>query len=164
MSRPFLVCHCGDHAFVALTRGFVALVDPADAPKLAAWDWAASNRLYARRNRDNAYLYMHRAITDAPAGRQVDHINGNGLDNRKANLRLCTAAENCANARPMTGKASRFKGVDWHSQAGKWRAKIKSDRRTRHIGLFRSEAEAATAYDQEARALFGQFAKLNFPD
>ena len=99
---------------------------------------------------------------NAPDGMEVDHINGNGLDNRKANLRLCTRAQNQMNSIKRTGKSSIFKGVSWHKNAWKWRANIKINQKDIHIGYFDTELEAAEAYDIEAIRLFGSFAKTNF--
>jgi hypothetical protein len=87
----------------------------------------------------------------------VDHINGNGLDNRRCNLRICTPAQNGLNSRPRVDGKSRFKGVFPHGD--RWRAKVGG----RHLGLFDDEVEAAKARDRLARKLHGKFARLNFP-
>ena len=100
---------------------------------------------------------------NAPAGMQIDHINGNGLDNRKVNLRLCNSSQNQRNARKRKSGTSRFKGVDWHKESKKWRARICVNRKRIHIGRYKSEFEAAQAYDKKAIELFGEFASLNFP-
>jgi hypothetical protein len=92
---------------------------------------------------------------------EVDHINGDGLDNRKSNLRLATRAQNGCNLRPQQGKSSRFKGVAWHV-CGKWRAHISPNRTQIALGLFDDEIDAALAYDMAALAQFGEFARPNF--
>lgn len=92
-----------------------------------------------------------------PAG-DIDHINGNPGDNRLANLRLASRSQNCMNTRSRGG-SSRFRGVSFHKQRGRWRAFLN----TQHIGLFDSEEDAARAHDAAALAARGEFARLNFP-
>ncbi len=106
-------------------------------------------------------LYLHREVLDAPAGVPVDHINGDTLDNRKENLRLCSASTNQQNRHAVFG-ASRYKGVCWHKSCRKWQAAIKVEGRSIHLGLFADERDAALAYDQAARRDFGDFAHTNF--
>lgn len=93
----------------------------------------------------------------------VDHRNGDGLDNQDHNLRVATKAQNMGNQQPRRGTASRFKGVTWHNQQGKWRARIKIDGRFRHLGCFSVEEDAACAYDAAALAAWGEYARPNFP-
>jgi hypothetical protein len=107
---------------------------------------------------------MHRQITSAPPGLVVDHINHNGLDNRKDNLRLCTRAQNALNQRPRKGTSSRYKGVYWHERDKRFYAQISHKGRRYHLGSYKSEIQAAKAYDKKAKELFGEFAHLNFPD
>ena len=102
---------------------------------------------------------LHRFILDAPAGVDVDHINGDGLDNRRCNLRICTRRENIANRRKARGTASRYLGVYWHKGGRKWAAQCGSS----HIGMFENEIDAAVAHDRVASARYGVFAALNFP-
>jgi hypothetical protein len=109
-------------------------------------------------------IYMHLEIMSAPDGMEVDHMNGNGLDNRRENLRLCTRAQNRMNSVKRIGKSSTFKGVYWHKNCRKWRASLKLDGKEIHIGYFNTELEAAEAYDEKALELFGEFAKPNFKD
>ncbi len=91
----------------------------------------------------------------------VDHINGNRLDNRKCNLRLATRSQNLQNSRKRTGCSSRFKGVNWLGQNKRWRARIKVFGKEIALGCFISELEAAEAYNKAAKEHFGDFAKLN---
>ena len=102
---------------------------------------------------------MHRVILNAPPGREVDHINRNGLDNRRSNLRLATHAQNEAN-KPPRGE---YKGAYWCKKSGRWRASIRVDGRLRHMGRFATREEAARVYDDAALEAFGEFAYLNFP-
>lgn len=108
-------------------------------------------------------IRAHRWLIDAPAGVTVDHINGDKLDNRRANLRLCTQAENTRNRVGLAGSSSRFKGVAWHAARGKWVAGITHQGKRTYLGLYRDEVAAALAYDVAALQLFGEFARPNFP-
>lgn len=107
---------------------------------------------------------MHRLITDAPAGLQVDHINGDKLDNRKENLRVCTQHENRMNLAKPKRNSYKFKGVAFNTQYGKWSANISVNGRANYLGLYISEEDAAHAYDYYAKKYFGEFANLNFPN
>lgn len=155
---------------ILLTQGFVALVDDEDYEVLAALSWTPAHRgsgVYAvhykrRKGEPRTCTLMHRLILDAPPGLQVDHANGNTLDNRRSNIRLATRSQNQANSRRTRG-ASRFKGVNWFSPKGCWVAKIGLNQCSRHLGYFADEEAAARAYDDAAREVFGPFAALNFP-
>jgi len=98
---------------------------------------------------------------NAVPGLEVDHINGNTLDCRRLNLRLCTHKQNLANQKKQSGRSSQFKGVSFSKSRGKWEAYIKTDGKKKHLGRFDTEEAAAYAYDLEAFRLFGWFAKLN---
>jgi hypothetical protein len=108
---------------------------------------------------------MHRRILNAPDEFVIDHINYNGLDNRKANLRLATRTQNNRHTRRInkTG-SSKYKGVNWYTREKRWVAKITADGKTFPIGYFKDEIEAARAYDEAAKTYHGDFAALNFPD
>jgi hypothetical protein len=97
------------------------------------------------------------------AGIVPDHINRNGLDNRRSNLRIANKQQNCWNSRDRGG-VSRFKGVHWKVAEGKWAAAISHDGIRKHLGYFVSEREAAEAYDDAAITFQGEFAFLNFPE
>ena len=107
---------------------------------------------------------MHRQILNAPHFLLVDHINRNGLDNRKANLRTATYTQNSRN-RQKTNKNtwSKYKGVTFDYRRKKWLARIVVNRKKRHLGSFNNELDAGRAYDRAAGELYGEFAVLNFP-
>jgi len=153
---------------IPLTHGFVAIIDAADHPKIAPYRWSAhwsGHRWYAARQyHDEAgrhhRLYMHRMILDAGQREQVDHENGDGLDNRRSNIRIATQSQNNANVGKRKHNTSGFKGV-WRNPRDRirpWYAKVGSH----HLGCFATPEEAARAYDGVARERFGEFAQVNF--
>lgn len=154
---------------IPLTQGLVTLVDDEDYDRvMAAGKWYAHRNgrvFYARRNvrlpdgRQGAVL-LHAFLTGFAV---TDHVNRDGLDNRRANLREATHAENVRNARRRSDNQSGFKGVTWHKQCRKWNAQIRTGADRRHLGLFSTPDAAARAYDEAAREMFGEFAGLNFP-
>lgn len=105
--------------------------------------------------------YLHRNIINAPKGMRVDHINGNTLDFRRSNLRLCTHAENKANTDKYINNSSGFKGVCWHKQRGKWLATIEVKGVQKNLGIYHTKESAAMAYNIAAEKHFGKFAKYN---
>jgi hypothetical protein len=115
---------------------------------------------FRRADRSSGFIYLHTFLTGWPL---VDHANGNGLDNRRSNLRLATGTQNNANRRLASNSTSGFKGVNLYKRTGRWRAHIAIHRQQKHLGYFRTAEEAARAYDIAALALFGEFALINFP-
>ena len=155
---------------IPLTRGKVALVDEADYDAVAQFKWTYAKtsraREYAarwvrREDGSRSTIYMHRFILGATRGKQVDHKNGDGLDNRRENLRFATSSQNNAN-RDHPGPG--YRGVYNDSRTGRYVARIKVRRRMRHLGCFDTAEEAACAYDTAARAAFGPFARPNFEE
>lgn len=146
---------------IPISRGLVALVDEEDYERLTAMGkWYAhpsGNTVYARRDRDGM---MHTVITGWP---MVDHKDGNGLNNQRANLRPTDHASNLANSRIRKDNTSGFKGVHLHVPPPRWVAAIRSGKKRRALGRFKSREEAAAAYDIAAREEFGEFANPNFP-
>ena len=158
---------------IKLTQNKVALVDDDMFEELNKYTWCATrsinskNTFYAKRNKHGGRkvrkgIHMHRVILNTPDGMETDHIDGNGLNNQRYNLRPCTRQQNNANRKPYPDMSSEFKGVNWRKDRDKWRAYIKMDRKYIHLGHFDSETDAAHAYDAKAIELFGQFARPNF--
>jgi len=109
-------------------------------------------------------IRMHRLIMGFPEGMHIDHINHNGLDNRKCNLRECTGSQNNANQRNQIGKSSKYKGVCFNKNRNKFVAAIKKDKKQKYLGIYISEIDAAKSYNKAAIEYFGEFANLNVID
>jgi hypothetical protein len=152
---------------IPLTQGKVAIVDVADYEWLSQWKWCANNQhgiWYAVRAKRPELIRMHRVILDAKAGQIVDHIDGNGLNNRRANIRLCTSHQNSMNMSRQTRGSSRFRGVAWQKTQNVWVARIRDGEKLLYLGRFSDEVKAALAYDAAAQRIFGEFARLNLPN
>lgn len=155
---------------IELTRGQVALVDDADAPALLPHSWcvlpAHRSGFYAvRAIGPGQIVSMHRQIMGLPQSRtpHVDHRDGDGLNNQRANLRIATVSQNHANSRKPRCGTNRFKGVTRSTHGKPWQARIVVLQRAYWLGRFHTEEEAARAYDVAAREHFGEFAALNLP-
>lgn len=160
-------------AYINLGNSHNAIVDMEDLPRLSRSRWSYNKNggtYYVSCNitpdgvRKKAYMHCE-VMGTPPAGKEIDHINGNGLDNRKENLRFCSHRENCqASRKRQQNASSMYKGVTWRKDRKKWRANIcLMDGTKKHLGYFESELDAAKAYDEAALKLFGNFATLNFP-
>lgn len=150
---------------IALTQGKFAIVDADDYDFLMQWKWWYAKGTYAARSvggrRNKKILFMHRLILNTPEDKFTDHINGNKLDNRRKNLRHCTHQQNMSNMKNRIGGTSKYKGVYWHKGGKKWAANVTVNYKNIHLGLFVSEIEAASAYNEAALQYFKEFAKLN---
>ena len=162
----------GEVAYVPLTKGHVAVIDACCVPLVEAYNWTASEylradgsvrKVYAQRkdrvNGRRISVYMHRAVLGAPASLQVDHVDSDGLNNRKENLRSATPSQNQHNRSASANNTSGFKGVDWMKKYRKWRAQIGVNGRRIHLGVFDSAAEAGEAYAKASAKLHGQFGR-----
>jgi len=172
-SAPSVNLPIGTFREIPLTQGKVAIVDEADYERLNKWKWCAHLRRghwYAKREgpRTDGHrttIHMHCEVLNPPPGIRPDHINGDGLDNRRGNLRLCSQHQNCYNRQKSKSIAtSAFKGVYWEKARGKWKSQIRFNRIAIYLGYFTSEIQAALAYDEAAEKYFGEFAKTNFID
>ncbi len=150
---------------IPLTRGHVAIVDDEDYEWLSQWKWTAfqsGNQVYAYRKHKNKSVLLHRLITSAPKGKVVDHINRNGLDNRRENLRVVGRKENALNSSFIPNGTSKYRGVRYSKNA--WQSEIMVDRKYIYLGRFKSEEDAARAYDAAATMYFKSDARLNLPE
>jgi hypothetical protein len=150
---------------IPLTKGKSAIVDDCDFEYYSKFNYYINSEGYAIREVWNGgnkiRLRMHREITNAPEGMDVDHINGDRVDNRRENLRLCTRSENLMNSRKRDNKSSKYKGVSFFKPVKMWRAYYQLNGRQKTIGYFRDEICAALAYNEAAIATYGEFARLN---
>jgi len=150
---------------IKLTQGKVALVDDEDYDELSVFKWYCNLGYAVRRRRTFEekgvpIIRMHVQIMGKIEGLDVDHINGNRSDNRRENLRHCTAAQNSANMRKYRG-GSKYKGVYWHKFGRRWCAKFFAGGKAVHIGSFKTEDDAARAYNIAVKSVRGEFAVLN---
>ena len=151
-----------------LTHGYSTIVDDDDFERLRDWRWIVRRPRYKTRTyayamccRNGKVIHMHRLSAGANEGELVDHINGDTLDNRKCNLRICTHKQNRRNEGLSSDNTSGFKGV---TKAGnRWRAQICVDYQMKYLGQYATREEAAKVYDTAAREHHGEFARLNFP-
>jgi len=149
-----------------------AKVDSDDYYRLRKYEWFAQGgapNYYAVREvgtskeKRRTVIYLHKEIIDVPDGMLIDHINHDGMDNRKANLRQATYWQNMYNRRKCSvAKSSKYKGVCWKKQTRKWVARITFEKKQIHLGYFKNEIDAAKAYDAAAKKYHKEFACLNF--
>lgn len=149
-------------------KGCDVLLDEEDLHLIEKYSWRIQKRKhgpYVRSsipvNGKHVDIYLHRIIANAPEGLVVDHINGDGLDNRKCNLRVCTHAQNLANQKNQKRGRSKYKGVVWRANANKWGAKIMVEGKYIWLGYHSLESAAAQAYNEAATKYLGMFARLN---
>ena len=154
---------------IPLTQGKVAIIDEADWPLVSGFGWYAvkdRNIWYAQANTSRKEgprrtVRMHRlllGLTDQKI--KIDHRDGNGLNNRRANLRTCTHTQNLRNRGAQANNKCGFKGVSWHKQHGMWRAQIQVSGRQKHLGYFPTHEAAYAAYCAAAAELHGEFANF----
>jgi hypothetical protein len=150
---------------IPLTQGKTAIIDAADADLVASYKWRAvrnKKQWYACTSVRRKIVYMHRLILGTPKGALTDHKNGDGLDNRRVNLRSATHGDNARNRRGDSSQSG-YRGVSWNAPCGKWEVSLSVDDKTLHFGLFSDAKEAALVRDEAARRFHGKFAVLNFP-
>jgi hypothetical protein len=158
---------------IPLTEGKFTIVDPQDFYVFNNFQWCAVKhkslfhavRLINGSNNITKIVSLHTEMMNPPKGLVVDHRNRDGLDNRRANLRLATHSQNrCNTNRSKVGCSSQYRGVYWHKQKKCWRAHLQYEGKWIWLGRFDSELDAARAYDNAARKYHGEFARLNFSE
>lgn len=153
---------------IQLSQGFSAEISAEDYDRVSKYKWYVTfsgnrkKRYAIGRISGRRMITMHRYILNVESSLQVDHIDGNGLNNTRENLRLATGTENQANGQKRPDTTSKFKGVSWDKRNKQWRADICKHYKRQHLGYFTNEVDAARAYDTKALELFGEFAKCNF--
>lgn len=150
---------------IILIGGKLATVDDEVYEEIAQYKWGFVGR-YAYTQEwtkgTSKNIYMHRMIMGFPSQMEIDHINGDGLDNRKANLRVVSHAQNMANQKSRKNTSSIYKGVSWNKRRGKWESYIETSGKKKHLGYSLDEQEAAKTYDVAAIRIFGVYARPNF--
>lgn len=154
---------------IKITKSKFVIVDDCDYKYLMERKWQFSNGyairsdiIYRNKKRLRKNITMHRLILSVPSHLFVDHINGNKLDNRRCNLRICTHSQNCRNQKKQKNKSSsRYKGVTWVKLSKKWRARIRINNKLIDLGLYLSEKNAALAYNRGSKKYHGKYARLN---
>jgi hypothetical protein len=151
-----------------LLRGEIAMVDDEDYERLSRYSWHIMNHGYVARtyieDKAKKVELLHRAIMQTPTNMDTDHIDGDKLNNTKANLRIVTTSQNCMNRRPKENKVGsvKYKGVHWCKRSQIWTAQIKVNGKSIYLGRFQSSVDAARAYDAAALSHHGEYARLNF--
>lgn len=161
-------------AQIKLSQGKIALVDDIDFERLNRWKWCArkcqfKNRTvwYAMRTDyingklQQRTVYLHKEVAKTMGLKEVDHRDGDGLNNQRQNLRPVTRQQNMHNGFKRSGCSSMFKGVSWDKESEKWRASIRVNKKLRHLGFFADERDAAGVYNKAAIQFFGEFARPN---
>jgi len=153
---------------IPLTQGKVAIIDRSDYDLVSPFKWCAAksgNRWYAVRTTyipTKKTIRLHRLLLNSKPNEKCDHINHDGLDNRRSNLRVATNSQNMMNQFKLSGTtSSHFKGVVWHKRDKIWEASIRLNQRGIYLGRFSDEVEAAKAYNMAAIKYFGEYARLN---
>jgi hypothetical protein len=152
---------------IKLNNGMVAMVDDADYEWLNQWKWRAlkgRSTYYACRGGGcGGHVYMHRLIMDAPKGMDVDHMDSNGLNNQRGNMRVCTRSQNIQNSRKLRKTRSPYKGVACVIR-NYFTSQITHNGKVHFLGYFNTDEEAARSYDMAALELYGEQARINFKE
>lgn len=152
---------------IPLTQGKVALVDDADFAELSKFKWMAvedTRTFYAARHspsKTRKLIYMHRVIMKTPEKLKTDHIDGNGLNNRRKNLRICTDAENARNRQKPNNNTSGLKCVSFYKKSKKWQAYIGVNKKQIHLGYFKTKEDALIARISACEKYHGEFKRIN---
>ena len=154
---------------IKLNRGYESIIDDDDFIRISQYKWKVidnkgrSDLKYSVAYLKDKAILMHRLIMNPPNDMCIDHIDGNGLNNQKSNLRQATHTQNLRNSKKKTPGSSIYKGVYFCPRINHYRARITLDGKRISLGYFLSEKDAGLAYDKAAKELFGEFCNLNFP-
>lgn len=153
---------------IELTQGKFATVDDGDYEIVSNHKWSFDPKGYAFRNTDKSVprnqrriIYLHRQLLDAKKGEYCDHANGDKLDNRRENLRICTNAQNIQNRKIGKNNTSGYKGVFWHNRDKLWFSRLMVNGKSIILKYSKDKKEVARAYNEAAIKYHGEFAKLN---
>ncbi len=156
----------GNVAYLTLTKGYVAMIDAADVPLVGMWNWTAKvteTNVYAKRNdcsvKPSRSIYLHRAILSAPAEMEVDHRDGDGLNNCRSNLRMATRTQNSCNVKRRASNSSGYKGACWDKRRSAWVAHIRVNGVQTHLGRFDTAEAAHQAYVDASARMHGEFGR-----
>lgn len=143
-------------------RKWLVMVDDDDYEVLSKFNWQVDKygTVYSHKT-DKGRILIHRYITNCPKDLEVDHIDGNRLNNQKSNLRLVSSSQNKMNRGARKDCKSGYKGVSWNTKNNNWNARIKTPTTYKHLGVFTTKEEAAEAYNKAAKFYFGEYAWLN---
>jgi hypothetical protein len=157
----------GNVAYVTLTKGYVAVIDAADVHLVDKWNWTVKvteTNVYAKRNncasRPHRVAYMHRCIMGEPEGLEVDHIDGDGLNNQRHNLRAATRTQNSTNVKLRASNTSGYKGACWDKKRERWVAHIRVNGVQTYLGYFASAEAAHRAYAAASAKPHGEFGRV----
>lgn len=161
------ICDCNEHGFVKCTKGYTAMFDPFLLPEVAKWNWSGGFGYAHRRlpkSLDGKTVAMHQMPIGTVFGKQVDHIDGNGMNNRRSNLRHVSKAQNQMNRHAVVAKSG-YKGVTNNKKRWAASIRLRTDgvKNHHHLGTFDTREIAALVYDAAAREMFGPYANTNFP-
>lgn len=158
----------GDVAYIPLTRGYEAIIDIEDLPLVAGFNWLSlksRHHVYAGRNEGpkeaRKLILLHRLLLKPPLGFVVDHIDSNGLNNRRNNLRIATRSQNCQNSKIPTRNTSGYKGVSWNTRDEKWRSAIVVNKKLIFLGNFDCKHDAYLAYCEASNKYHGEFGRID---
>jgi hypothetical protein len=151
--------------YIKLNKNKRAMVDNKDYDWVSTYKWYANPHAGGWRALTGKGMSMHRLIMGFPVGLEVDHINGNQLDNRRLNLRVCTKTQNLQNSKLSKDSKNKYKGITFvkRYKIKPWKASIMLNGKRYWLGQYATQEDAGSAYDKKAVELFGEFARLNFP-
>ena len=163
MKNPYRMSEDMRFCYVQFRNGAEFLIDAGDFPFVSQYSWWLSNKGYPATTAKGKKVTLHKLLIPDAQGMDIDHISGDPLDNRRANLRVCTHQQNMFNQRRRSNNTSGYTGVSYLKNTRSFEAYIMCHGIKRRVGLFHNAPEAARARDLAALQTFGEYARLNFP-